>query len=287
MHIPVLLKETIDFLGASGGGLFFDGTLGLAGHGAAILGANPANHLYATDKDQDIIDRAREKLSTFPHRFTLFHSDFKELASLNIEMEKIDGFLFDLGVSSVQLDDPQKGFSYAREAPLDMRMNKTQEFSAADIVNDYSHQQLSEIFKNYGEFRDPSPLVHQLIYHRREKRIETTEELKTIVRRVWPQRKTMDPLARVFQALRIEVNGELAGLEDFILRLCQAIKPGARVVVISFHSLEDRMVKNAFKRAKQNDWVDILTRKPVIACPEEIGKNPRSRSAKLRVAQKI
>jgi len=287
MHIPVLLKETIDFLAAEKGGVFFDGTLGLAGHSSAILKANPANRLFATDKDKDIIDQARENLADYQGRYTLFHSDFKKLADLPLDVAEMDGFLFDLGVSSVQLDDPEKGFSYAREAPLDMRMDKTQGFSAADVVNDYNHQQLTELFRKFGEFRDPSTLVNQIIYHRREKRIETTEQLKSIVRRVCPQKKSMDPLARVFQAIRIEVNSELIDLEDFLFELCRNMKPGARLAVISFHSLEDRSVKTIFKQVRENGWVEILTRKPVIASPGENEENPRARSAKLRVVQRI
>ena len=286
-HIPVLPNETLSLLNASAGGTFFDGTLGLAGHSTLILEANPQNILFAADKDKDALEIARKNLEPYQNRCTLFHSDFKNLDTLPIPIKTIDGFLFDLGVSSFQLDDPEKGFAYAQNAPLDMRMNRDQTLTATHVINEYSYNQLMEVFKTYGEIPNPTKLVQQLIYHRKTQKIETTEQLKTIARNIYPRQKTMDPLSRIFQAIRIEVNQELSGLEPFLLNLFHLAKPGSRIVVISFHSLEDRIVKTALKKAKDSDLAHILTKKPVIASETEIKANPRSRSAKLRAAEKI
>jgi 16S rRNA (cytosine1402-N4)-methyltransferase len=286
-HIPVLQKEVTEILRISSGGIFFDGTVGLGGHSALILNASPNNYLYGTDKDNDSLDIARKNLKPFKDLFTLFHSDFKNIISLPIEINKIDGFLFDLGVSSFQLDNPNKGFSYAQNAPLDMRMNKNQTLSAYQVINDYSYQQLFEILKKYGEFKNPSKILQQIIYHRKNKKIENTGELKTIIRKIYPRQKTMDPLSRIFQAIRIEVNQELTSLESFYLNLFNHMKPGSRIVIISFHSLEDRMTKTALKTAKENNLIKILTKKPLMASNEEIKTNPRARSAKLRAAEKV
>jgi 16S rRNA (cytosine1402-N4)-methyltransferase len=179
-HIPVLQKEVTELLKVYDGGIFFDGTVGFAGHSALILNASANNYLYGTDKDSDSLDIAGKKLEPFKDRFTLFHSDFKDIASLPIEMNNIDGFLFDLGVSSFQLDNPEKGFSYAQNAALDMRMNKKQTLSASHVVNDYSYNQLMEVFQKYGEFKNPKKILEQIIYHRKNKKIESTGELKSI-----------------------------------------------------------------------------------------------------------
>lgn len=287
-HVPVLKNEVAELLNITKEGVFFDGTVGLAGHSAAILNACPTNYLYGTDKDSEALEIAGKNLEPFNGRFTLFHSDFRNIKDLLLPMDiaKIDGFLFDLGVSSFQLDNPGKGFSYAQDAPLDMRMDKNQTLSAFDVVNNYSHEQLTDIFKRYGELDNPARIVDQMVFHRKAKKIENTGELKTIIRRVAPQQKTMDPLARVFQAIRIEVNRELTGLEEFFDNLFNMMKPGARVVVISFHSLEDRIVKSTLKRARENDIMNILTPKPITAQESEVKMNPRSRSAKLRAGER-
>jgi len=286
MHIPVLKDEVEEFLKISQGGFFFDGTVGMGGHSYGILNACSFTYLYGTDKDNEALDIARKNLESFEGRFTLFHSDFKNLDSLPIEIAKIDGFFFDLGVSSFQLDNPGKGFSYSQTAPLDMRMDKNQTTSATNVVNDYNYEKLVDIFKKYGEIKNPAKIVDQIIFHRKIKKIETTEDLKNIVRRISPKQKTMDPLARIFQAIRIEVNQELIGLEEFFLGLFYKMKPGARVVIISFHSLEDRIAKSALKKAKENNIIKILTKKPVTAGKDEKKRNPRARSAKLRAGER-
>lgn len=286
MHIPVLKDEVGEFLKISKGGIFFDGTVGMGGHSAGILNTCPENYLYGTDRDSESLEIAKKNLKPFKNRFTLFHCDFKKIELLPIDIGNIDGFLFDLGVSSFQLDNPLKGFSYSKEAPLDMRMDKNQRISAYDVVNYNSYEKLADIFKRYGEFKNPAKIVEQIIFHRKTKKIETTKELKTIARRIFPKRKTMDPLARIFQAIRIEVNQELKGLEEFFLELFNIMKPGARIVIISFHSLEDRIVKSAFKKAKEKNIMKILTKKPAAATKDEIERNPKARSAKLRAAEK-
>ncbi|HLP45691.1 MAG TPA: 16S rRNA (cytosine(1402)-N(4))-methyltransferase RsmH [Candidatus Kapabacteria bacterium] len=287
-HIPVLKDEVADLLKITGGGIFFDGTVGLGGHSAAIMEACAANYLYGTDKDGEALEIAEKKLAPFKGRFTLFHGDFRNLKNFYppLDIGKIDGFLFDLGVSSFQLDNPEKGFSYAKEAPLDMRMDKNQSLTAYEVVNNYTHEQLLTILKKYGELTNAARIVDQIVFHRKTKQIANTGELKTIIRRVAPQQKTMDPLARIFQAIRIEVNRELVGLEEFFNDLFNLMKPGARVVIISFHSLEDRIVKAALKDAKSKGIMTILTSKPVMARESELGINPRSRSAKLRAGER-
>jgi len=287
MHIPVLKNEVEEFLIISKGGTFFDGTVGMGGHSSIILNACPKNYLYGADKDLEALAIARKNLEPFKSRFTLFHSDFRNLNSLPINIARIDGFLFDLGVSSFQLDNPEKGFSYSQKAPLDMRMDKNQDISAYNVVNDYNYEELADIFKKYGEIKNPARIVEQIIYHRKIKKIKTTEDLKTIIRKISPKQKTMDPLARVFQAIRIEVNQELTGLEEFFLGLFSRMKPGARVVIISFHSLEDRIVKSALKKARDSNIMKILTKKPVTAGEDEKKRNPRARSAKLRAGERL
>lgn len=286
-HLPVLPDEVLRFLRADRGRYFFDGTVGLAGHSEAILRASPGNYLYGTDRDNQALALARQRLSPYNGHFTLFHSDFRRLADLPLDIGIIDGFLFDLGVSSFQLEDRQKGFSYSQDAPLDMRMDQTQGQTAAEVVNTYSYERLAGILREYGEFRNPVKLIDQVVFHRKGKKIATTGELKELVRRVFPKTKTMDPLARVFQALRIEVNQELAGLQDFFWHLFARMKPGARVVIISFHSLEDRIAKTVFKQGQKKGIMTILTGKPATASTTEIKANPRARSAKLRAAERL
>ncbi|MGE5342245.1 MAG: 16S rRNA (cytosine(1402)-N(4))-methyltransferase RsmH [Candidatus Omnitrophota bacterium] len=286
-HIPVLANEVAQWLHINRGGIFFDGTIGLGGHSEMMLTASPDNVLYGTDKDPEALAFATQRLEPFTGRFTFFHSDYKNLESLPIDIRTIDGFLFDLGVSSFQLDTPEKGFSFSKDAPLDMRMDKTQTKTAYDVVNHYTHNQLSDVLKHYGEFDHPERIIDQIVALRKQKKIETTEELKTIIRRICPKQKTMDPLARIFQAIRIEVNDELTGLESFFQSLIEKMKPGSRIAIISFHSLEDRVVKTVFKEAKEKNQLQILTKKPLIPQDKEQESNPRSRSAKLRVGEKI
>lgn len=286
-HLPVLEGEVVELLTAARGGVFFDGTVGLGGHSRAILAANGNNYVYGTDRDGESLAIAQERLAPFSGRFSLFQADFKQIESLPIAVPRIDGFLFDLGVSSFQLDSPHKGFSYARPAPLDMRMDSRQPLTARQVVNHYSYDALFAVFKEYGELKNPARLCQQIVFHRKQRAIETTADLKEIVRRILPRRPTMDPLARVFQAIRIEVNRELTGLKPFFQRLIDAMKPGARIVSIAFHSLEDRIAKSVLKTAREGGLIKLLIPKPLTAGDQELSTNPRARSARLRAAEKI
>jgi 16S rRNA (cytosine1402-N4)-methyltransferase len=282
-----MVNEVVEFLNAAKGGVYLDGTVGLGGHSTAILKAAADNHVYGIDKDSEALKIAKKRLEKFSGRLTFFHSDFKQLESLPIDIHKINGFLFDLGVSSFQLDNPDRGFSYSQDAPLDMRMDKSTNMSAYDVINHYSYDELADIFRKYGEIENPAKIIQQIVYHRKQKKIASTDELKTMIRRIYPKQKTMDPLSRVFQAVRIEVNQELTGLESFFSQLIDSVTPGSRIVIISFHSLEDRIAKSVFKTAKQANLVKILTKKPLAAKNHEVQMNIRARSAKLRACEKI
>ncbi len=287
MHVPVLEKEVMEFLEVEKGAYFLDGTLGMGGHTKAILSNNKNAFVFAFDMDQESIKMALKNLSNFKDRIKAIHDNFKNIFNHSLPFNRIDGYLFDLGISSFQLDNPEMGFSYSKDSPLDMRMDKTQELTAEKVVNDYSYNELIRVFKEFGEFKNPERLVKEILLTRKRKRIRTSGELKEVVRTLYRKRKTMDPLSRVFQAIRIEVNRELEGLDSFFYTLFSKIKRGARVVVISFHSLEDRIVKNSFRKAAKNGYIRILTKKPVMPSDTEKKINPRSRSAKLRAGVRI
>jgi len=287
LHVPVLEKEVMEFLKVDKGSYFLDGTLGMGGHTKAILSTNKNAFVYAIDRDRESIEKASKNLNKFKNRIKLINDNFKNIINQSLPFEKIDGYLFDLGVSSFQLDNPDLGFSYSKDSPLDMRMDRTQTLTAEKVVNEYPYAELVRVFKEFGEFRRPEKLVKEILITRKRKRIKTSKELKEVVRNLYKRRKTMDPLARVFQAIRIEVNKELEGLDKFLYTLSQKMKRGARIVVISFHSLEDRIVKRSFKKSAEDGYLKILTKKPVIPTEEEKKNNPRSRSAKLRAGEKI
>ncbi len=287
MHIPVLKEKVLEYLNVENGKIFFDGTLGFGGHTQAILERNDKAFVYATDKDGYAIERTTERLKDYKDRFNFFNIDFKEIFKLSLPINQFDGFLFDLGVSSDQLDNPEMGFAYSKDSPLDMRMDKRQQITAETIINDYSYSELIRVFRDYGEFKRPEKLVKEVLVARKQKRLTTTFELKRVVRNLYKRRKTMDPLARVFQAVRIEVNKELENLETFLLKLIDIMKKGARIVIISFHSLEDRISKNLLRKAKTENKLVVLTKKPVIASEKESRENPRARSAKLRAGERI
>jgi len=294
IHTPVLLTETIDFLRAERKGLYLDCTLGLGGHARAILEQNPKSHLVGFDMDESALLRAEKNLNGFADRIELYHSDFRNIPDLDLEFPHVQGIVFDLGISSFQLDTPERGFSYNQEGPLDMRMDLRSRATAAKIVNKYSEPKLAQVFYEYGELRQSRKLASAIVSKRKVQKIETTTQLFRIVEAVchWrPQRGKTHPAARVFQALRIEVNQELAGLDDFIERITKRLSTGARIVGISFHSLEDRIVKHTFSRlASGQDHtpvLSVLTKKPVIPSESEVAANFRSRSAKLRAAEKV
>ena len=302
-HIPVLAKETIENLNINPDGIYLDLTLGKGGHSKMILERlSDKGRLIAIDQDKEAIEAAKENLRDFSN-VTFVNSNFEnfEKALEDLGLDLIDGALMDIGVSSYQIDNADRGFSYMKDGPLDMRMNQDNELTAEVIVNEYSQDELERIFFEYGEERFSKAIARNIVRLRDEERIDTTFKLREIVRK---SIKSQDahPEKRVFQALRIEVNRELEVLENTIERLVDHLKKDGRIAIITFHSLEDRIVKNKFKdlardcicppefpvcvcdhRAK----IKIITRKPVTASKEELRDNSRSKPAKLRVGQRI
>lgn len=292
-HIPVLLEETLAYLDIGREGTYIDGTLGMAGHAAEILKRNPKAKLIGLDLDENSILKARDYLSPYANRIDLYHADFRYIPELDVDFASVRGILLDLGISSYQLDSPERGFSHTLDGPLDMRMDARNKMTAAKILDKYTEAKLAQVFRDYGELKQANKLARQIATHRRSQKIESTAQLRQIVEVVcrWiPQKGKIHPAAKVFQALRIEVNQELHGLGEFLERAVHLTSPGARLVVISFHSLEDRIVKHTFARLAHADngpcLIDILTKKPVTAPEEELARNSRARSAKLRAAEK-
>ncbi len=306
MHVSVLLKESIDSLSIREDGIYVDATLGYAGHSSEILKRIKTGYLFAFDQDQEAIFHSEKKLSTISDRYEIIKSNFcmmkEKLKERNIE--QVDGILFDLGVSSPQLDEASRGFSYHQDAPLDMRMDQEKEFSAYDVVNQYTLEQLTDIFFRYGEEKYARSIAKNIVLARGEKPIKTTLELVEIIKRSIPEKAKRDkhPARKVFQAIRIEVNHELDILEQSILDAASLLKVGGRLCVITFHSLEDRIVKNTFKQLTTvDDMVKGLPNIPESYLPDyrlvtthaispteaEIEVNNRSRSSKLRVIERI
>ena len=282
-HIPVLAKEVIEHLALKPGGRVLDGTVGLGGHAAMMLHAtSPDGTLVGFDRDARNLAVARENLSLFGNRVELINDSFGNLAEHAVHA--FDAELFDLGFSSVHVDDASRGFSFQHDGPLDMRYDTRQELTAEEVVNSFSRDELAAIFRRYGE-EPMAPKVAKAIFEaRREQRITTTLQLADIISAVIPRRGKMHPATRVFQALRIVVNDELGEVERGLASAVSALRPGGRIGVISFHSLEDRLVKNFFRERSD---VTIITKKPLVAAREEAKANPRSRSAKLRIAEKL
>ena len=306
MHVSVLLKESIDSLSIREDGIYVDATLGYAGHSSEILKRIKTGYLFAFDQDQEAIFHSEKKLSTISDRYEIIKSNFcmmkEKLKERNIE--QVDGILFDLGVSSPQLDEASRGFSYHQDAPLDMRMDQEKEFSAYDVVNQYTLEQLTDIFFRYGEEKYARSIAKNIVLARGEKPIKTTLELVEIIKRSIPEKAKRDkhPARKVFQAIRIEVNHELDILEQSILDAASLLKVGGRLSIITFHSLEDRIVKNTFKQLTTvDDMVKGLPNIPTAYLPDyrlvtahaispteaEIEANNRSRSSKLRVIERI
>jgi 16S rRNA (cytosine1402-N4)-methyltransferase len=282
-HIPVLANEVLEGLALKPGARVLDGTVGLGGHARLILEATaPNGELVAFDRDHRNLATARESLTSFHHRVTFIHDSFGNIATHPVGM--FDGALIDLGFSSVHVDDASRGFSFMHDGPLDMRYDVQQELTAADIVNSWSRDDLATIFRRYGE-EPRAPIVAKAIFDaRRANRISTTGELATIISSVIPRTGKMHPATRVFQALRIVVNDELGEVEKGLAGITAALNSGGRFAIITFHSLEDRLVKVWCK--EQGDLKSI-TKKPIVASRDEQKSNPRSRSAKLRIVEKI
>jgi len=308
-HLPVLVEETLALLEPGRGGIFVDATLGLGGHAEAILRASDSVQLVGIDRDPQALELAARRLAPFGDRARFVNANFhhldQALAGLGIS-GGIAGVLADLGVSSMQLDTPERGFSFRFDAPLDMRMGLA-ERTAADLVNEGSEGELEKIIRDYGEERQARRIARSIVDARREQPIETTGQLKRLIERVKGSRppwqeggRGVDPATLVFQALRIAVNDELAGLEGFIQQAIDLLEDDGRMVIISYHSLEDRIVKNALRdRARgeidqvtgrphaETQLIEALTRKPIRPSEEEVARYPRSRSARLRAARRI
>lgn len=306
MHISVLLEEAIESLHIQEDGIYVDATLGYAGHSSEILKRIKKGYLFAFDQDKYAIEKSQEKLSQIAKNFTIIKSNFKNMKE---ELEKrdiheVNGILFDLGVSSVQLDKEERGFSYHKDARLDMRMDTDQTFSAYDVVNEYEEDRLRDILYRYAEEKYAKSIARNIVKRRSEKPIETTFELVEIIKESMPEKakRGKHPARRTFQAIRIEVNQELDILEESIKDAISLLKVGGRVSVITFHSLEDKIVKNIFKEyTKIDDKVkglpnipeeylpnyQLVYRKGITPTEEELEKNSRSRSATLRVIERI
>jgi 16S rRNA (cytosine1402-N4)-methyltransferase len=290
-HFPVLLEESVYLLTENRGKIYVDATVGLGGHSYEILKRNPDAFLIGIDKDPYALDKAKERLKEFEGRFALYQADYKDIDLVLKEegIEAVDGILMDLGVSMLQLKTPERGFSFMAEAPLDMRMNPDQRLTAYDVVNRYKEKDLARIIKEYGEERFAYRIAKAIVSYRRKKPIETTKELAQIVENAVPKGfyKKIHPATKTFQAIRIEVNKELDHLKEALLKIPHLLNPKGRVAIISFHSLEDRLVKHAFRNFEKEGLLKVITKKPITPSEEEIKLNPPSRSAKLRVAEKL
>ena len=306
-HISVLLEECIEGLNIKPDGTYVDGTLGGAGHSSRIAAELTTGHHIGIDRDPVALKAAGERLKPYADRVTLVHSNFCEIAKVldDLNIEGVDGILLDLGVSSPQLDDGDRGFSYMVDAPLDMRMNNEDVLSADTIVNTWSYDELKRILYDYGEERYAPKIAAAICSRREEKPIRTTLELVDIIRGAMPAaalREKQHPAKRSFQAIRIAVNDELNSVAKVMEDAIPRLNPGGRLAVITFHSLEDRIVKNAMANAAKGctcppsfpvcvcgkkPQVKIITRKPIVSGEEELERNPRARSAKLRICEKI
>jgi 16S rRNA (cytosine1402-N4)-methyltransferase len=290
-HAPVMVAEALRWLEPARGGVFVDCTLGLGGHSQALLDGG-ASRVVAIDRDTEAIAMARERLDGYGDRVDIAHADYRDLgAVLDARgLGTIDGVLADLGVSSMQLDAVERGFSFRGDAPLDMRMDRSQGPTAADKLREVSEGDLADVIFQYGEERHSRRIARALVRARDERPVTTTGELAAIVRRSVPHRgyQRIDPATRTFQALRIWVNGELDGLERFVRDAVLRLRAGARLVVIAFHSLEDRIVKHTLRALDREEGVvRVLTPRPETAGDDEVAGNPRARSAKLRAAERL
>ena len=291
LHEPVLESEVVELLEPSRGGLFVDCTVGLGGHARALL-AGGATRLVGLDRDSSALSLAADTLSPWVDRVELVHADFRQLPSVLASrgISVVDGALADLGVSSMQLDAPGRGFSFRRDEPLDMRMDRTAGPTAAELLAEVEETDLANVIFRYGEERFSRRIARDIVGARQSGGIATTGRLAEIVRRAIPRKghQRIDPATRTFQALRIWVNRELEGLDAFLVDASRVLRAGARLAVITFHSLEDRIVKHAFRAlAAGEEAIRVLTRKPVVPGDAEVARNPRARSAKLRAIERL
>ena len=304
-HIPVLLKECIDGLEIKQSGIYVDGTLGGAGHSLEIAKKlNNTGKLIGIDRDKEAIEKAKSTLKDFNNIIYVNdnHDNIKEILS-DLNINAVDGILLDLGVSSYQIDEEERGFSYIKNSPLDMRMDKTQELTAEIVINAYEEEKLADIIYKYGEEKFSRQIAKKICEYRKQKRIETTEELVRIIEECVPrQKKGGHPAKRTFQAIRIEVNNEIEPLYNTVTNAIDSLNAGGRLCIITFHSLEDRAVKEAYKDALgkctcppdlpycicgNKPKGKIITKKPILPSEKEMEENTRSKSAKLRIFEKI
>lgn len=297
-HKPVLLEETIELLDLKSNGFYVDGTVGGGGHSEEILKRAKGIRLVAIDRDKEALETSKKRLAKYSKRITFVHDNFKNIPNILRDMGiKFDGLLLDLGVSSHQIDSPERGFSFKSDAPIDMRMNQTQNYSARDFLNEGTESEIARVIREFGEEKFAGKIARQILL---ERPIETTGQLASIVDRAIPKYKGRDlnaSLQRVFQAIRIEVNGELDGLAELINKLPEHANPGARIAIISFHSLEDRIIKHTFRdleldcicppnipvcKCNHRSRGKVITKKPITATQAELKENSRSSSAKLR-----
>ena len=305
-HKPVLLGECLDSLAIKPDGIYLDGTLGRAGHSLEIVRRLTTGRLIALDRDETALEAANRRLADYMDRVTLVHSNFSRLGEVldGLGISGVDGMLFDLGVSSPQLDEAERGFSYQHDAPLDMRMDRTAGYTARELVNTASYEELRRILFEYGEERYAPVIAKTICRVREQKPIETTVELAELIRHAMPAaalREKQHPAKRSFQAIRIAVNDELGELPPMVRSAEQHLNPGGRLAVITFHSLEDRIIKKEMQALSvgctcppsfpvcvcgKKPKLKLITRKPIVSGEEELAENPRARSAKLRVAEK-
>lgn len=306
-HVSVLLNEVLDGLNIMEDGIYVDGTLGGAGHSLEIVKRLTSGKLVGIDQDLNALKKAAEVLAEHNDKVILKHNNYENIDKVleEIGISHVDGILLDLGVSSHQLDEESRGFSHNKDAPLDMRMDSTSPLSAWDVVNHYSQKELEDIIWNYGEDRWAKRIAEFIVSERIVKPIDTTLELVSVIKKAIPKAVRMEghhPAKKTFQAIRIEVNRELEVLQNSIDKMVKCLKPGGRLAIITFHSLEDRIVKEAFKELYKDcicppnfpqcmcdklREIEIITRKPIKPSTEELDANPRSRSAKLRIAEKL
>jgi len=302
-----MLRECIDSLNIKPDGIYVDGTLGMGGHSYEIASRLTTGRLISIDRDTIALERAVLRLEPFMDCITLVHGNFRDLDDIldDLGIDKVDGMLFDLGVSSPQLDEADRGFSYMTDAPLDMRMDRSDAVTAADIVNTWSYADLKRILYDFGEERYAPRIAEAIVKYREEKPLETTLQLVDVIKNAMPAaalREKQHPAKRSFQALRIAVNGELDALSQVLSTAADRLRPGGRLCVVSFHSLEDRIVKNSITSRENGctcprdfpvctcgfvQTLKSVSRKPLLPASDELGENPRSRSAKLRVAERV
>ncbi len=306
-HVSVLWEETVDGLDIKPDGIYIDGTLGGGGHSELVLERLTTGKLIGIDQDTDALQAASNRLERFGDRFIPVHNNFSKVKEVldQLGIDKVDGMMMDLGVSSWQLDSAERGFSYMHDGELDMRMDRTSPLSAKDVVNTYDENELHRIIKEYGEENWAKRIAKFIVEARKEKPLETTYELVDVIKAAVPAGARKDgphPAKRTFQAIRIEVNNELGIIAETIGHITERLRPGGRISIITFHSLEDRIVKNAYRDLAKGcicppempvctcgtiPQLKVITRKPVLPSAEELERNPRARSAKLRVAKKL